>query len=291
MEYDYPVYRPPSEAYSLILQIAIGCSHNACTFCTMYKTKRFRSKTWAEIAEMIVETSGEYPRTKRVFLADGNALSLPADLLVKVLDLLYESFPRLERVSIYGGPRDILNKTPKELLCLKNHRLDLVYLGVESGSDTILKNVKKGALPADMITAGQKVKASGLGLSVTLISGLGGKDLWEEHAIESARVISAIKPDYLALLTLVMDQGAPLLRDEKEGRFSLLSPWEILRETRILIENLDLYNCVFRSNHASNYFSLGGVLNQDKEMLLHSIDMALDNPEIKKLPATNKRRL
>lgn len=291
VEYDYPVYRPPSEAYSLILQVSIGCSHNACTFCTMYKSKRFRIKTWPEIEEMIRETSRDYPRVSRVFLADGNALALPTELLIKTLDLLYARFPRLERVSIYGGPADILAKTPEELQQLKKHRLDLVYLGVESGSGRILDAVKKGVSPADMIAAGQKVKASGLGLSVTLISGLGGKDLWEEHALESARVISAIKPDYLALLTLTLERGAPLLRDVEAGKFSFLTPWEVLRETRLLIENLDLKGCIFRSNHASNYFSLGGVLNEEKEKLLQAIDAALDRPEIKKLAATNDRRL
>lgn len=291
MEYDYPVYRPPSEAYSLILQVTIGCSHNACIFCTMYKTKKFRIKTWAEIEVMILEASQSYPRTRKIFLADGNALSLSTDLLVKTLNLLYKSFSRLERVSIYGGPRDILDKTPEELLLLKKNRLDLVYLGVESGSESVLKAVKKGVSPADMIAAGRKVKGSGLGLSVTLISGLGGIDLWEEHALQSARVVSAIKPDFLALLTLVMEKGAPLLRNIEAGEFSLLTPWEILRETRVLIENLDLENCVFRSNHASNYFSLGGVLNQDKEELLHTIEMLLSKPEIKNLSATTNRRL
>lgn len=291
VEYDYPVYRPPSEAYSLILQVTIGCSHNACTFCTMYKTKKFGIKTWAEIEAMILEASQSYPRTRKIFLADGNALSLSTDLLVKTLNLLYKSFTRLERVSIYGGPRDILDKTPEELLLLKKNRLALVYLGVESGSESVLKAVKKGVSPADMIAAGRKVKGSGLGLSVTLISGLGGIDLWEEHALESARVVSAIKPDFLALLTLVMEKGAPLLRNIEAGEFSLLTPWEILRETRVLIENLDLENCVFRSNHASNYFSLGGVLNQDKEELLHTIEILLSKPEIKSLSATTNRRL
>jgi radical SAM superfamily enzyme YgiQ (UPF0313 family) len=291
VEYDYPVYRPPSEAYSLILQVSIGCSHNACTFCTMYKSKRFRIKTSPEIEEMIRETSRDYPRVSRVFLADGNALSLPTELLLKTLDLLYARFPRLERVSIYGGPADILAKTPEELQQLKKHRLDLVYLGVESGSERILQAVKKGVSPADMTAAGQKVKSSGLGLSVTLISGLGGKDFWEEHAQESSRVISAIMPDYLALLTLTLDQGAPLLKDVETGKFSFLTPWEILRETRLLIENLNLKRCIFRSNHASNYFSLGGVLNEEKEKLLQAVDAALDSPEIKRLAATNDRRL
>jgi len=291
MIYDYPVYRPPSEAYSLILQVAIGCSHNACTFCTMYKTKRYRQKSWEEIKKLIESSAGAYPRASRIFLADGNALSLPIQTLVQTLEMLRRCFPRLERISIYGGPHDILSKTKEELALLGQKGLDLVYLGIESGSEKVLKMVKKGVSPQEMTEAGRKVIDSGLGLSATIISGLGGKELWEEHAVETARVASAINPHYLASLTLLLENGAPLLSRVQKGEFSLLTPWEVLRETRKMIENLELHDCVYRSNHASNYFSLACVLNREKEDVLSRIDKYLERPDIKALPIDYYRRL
>lgn len=291
MDYDYPVYRPPSEAYSLILQLTLGCSHNACTFCTMYKTKRYREKTWSEIEALINENALEYPRTRRIFLADGNALALPTEVLISSLELLYAKFARLERVSIYGSPRDILTKTAEDLTLLKSKGLHLVYLGIESGSSQILQLVKKGVTPVETIQAGQKVRTSGLQLSATVISGLGGRELWQEHALETARVASAINPDYLAFLTLVLPEGAPLFRQVSKGEFILLTPWEVLQELRLFLENLEVQDCVFRSNHASNYFNLSGVLNQDKPELIERIAAYLASPQIKALPVDNNRRL
>ncbi len=290
-EYDYPLYRPPSEAYSLILQITIGCSHNACTFCTMYKSKRYREKTWPEIQELITRTALLYPRTRRVFLADGDALALPTDVLVKTLELLYARFPALERVTIYGGPKDALRKSDKELRLLADKGLKMVYLGIESGSARILQLVKKGVTPEEMITAGQKLRTNGLKLSATVISGLGGRELWEEHALETARVVSAINPDYLGFLTLVLPEEAPLYRRVAEGSFTMLTPWEVLRETGLFLKEVEVENCVFRSNHASNYFRLAGVLNQEKPELLQAIARYLADPRIKALPVDNNRLL
>lgn len=291
MNYDYPVYRPPSEAYSLILQLTLGCSHNACTFCVMYKTKRYREKTWSEIQELINENALEYSRTRKIFLADGNALALPTEVLVATLELLYAKFTRLERVSIYGSPRDILNKTTEDLKLLKSKGLHLVYLGIESGSSQILQLVKKGVTPEELILAGQKVRKSGLQLSATVISGLGGRELWQEHALETARVVSAINPDYLAFLTLFLNDGAPLLRHVEKGDFTLLTPWEVLQEMKLFLENIEVKDSVFRSNHASNYFNIAGVLNQDKEEMIQRIIAYLANPQIKALPIDNNRRL
>lgn len=291
MNYDYPLYRPPSEAYSLILQVTIGCSHNACTFCTMYKQKRFRQKDWPEISELINTVSQEYPHTKRIFLADGNALALPTETLVKTLKLLYVKFPSLERVSIYGGPKDILGKTPAELETLYQEGLGLVYLGIESGSEQVLKLVHKGASPQEMVEAGQKVKKSGLKLSATIISGLGGRELWEEHALETARVVSEINPHYLASLTLLLEEGAPLLRKIKEGKFTFLTPWETLKELHLFMQHVDLDNCVYRANHVSNYFSLAGVLNQERNLILQKLEYYLSRANIKALPVDYNRML
>lgn len=290
-DYDYPLYRPPSEAYSLILQVSIGCSHNACTFCTMYKGKKYRQKTWPEIDHLIKDASRQYPRTNRIFLADGNALGLPEEILIQVLENLYLSFPALERVSIYGGPNDALQKTDADLKALHSKGLSLVYLGIESGSDQILKNINKGVSANEMIQAGKKIKNSGIKLSTTLISGLGGKEYWKEHAVESAKVVSAINPDYLGTLTLVLQDGAPMLKQIKKGEFQMLTPWEILQESKLFIENLNLMNCIYRSNHASNYINLAGILNKDKDIILEKIDQYLANSYIKSLPANNDRNL
>lgn len=290
-DYDYPLYRPPSEAYSLILQVTIGCSHNACTFCTMYKNKKFRQKTWPEIQQIIDDFARRYPRTQRIFLADGNALSLPSEILLKTLEALYSSFPELERVGIYGSPGDALQKTVPELQALREKGLNLVYFGIESGSDNILKKINKGVTSAELISAGRKLKDNGLMLSATVISGLGGKQHWEEHALESARVVSAINPNYLGSLTLVLEPGAPMLKQIAAGELTMLTPWEILQETRLFINNLDLSDCIYRANHASNYFNLAGILNQDKEIILHKIDRYLKDSNIKSQAATNNRSL
>lgn len=291
LSYDYPLYRPPSEAYSLILQVTLGCSHNACTFCTMYKNKKYRQKTWAEICSMIEISAQKYPQTRKIFLADGDALSLPTETLLNTLELLFRSFSSLERVSIYAGPKDALEKSVEELSALRKTGLSLVFLGVESGSDQILSDIKKGVDAKDMILAGQKIKLSGLQLSATLISGLGGLEMWEDHARDSARVISAIKPDYLATLTLVLEEGAPMLSRLHSGSLKMLTPWEVLRETRLFIEHLELSGTIYRSNHASNYFRLAAVLNEQREELLRSIDKHLGDPLLRSLPADNSRPL
>ena len=281
MYYDYPLYRPPSEAYSLILQVTLGCSHNACTFCSMYKTKKYQQKSWAEIQELIEKAAREYPRASRIFLADGNVLAVAADILSDTVELLYRRFPGLERISCYGGPHDALNKTPDELAGLKKKGLDLVYMGIESGSDIILQKVKKGVTAEKMIEAGRKLMASGLGLSATVITGLGGRELWEEHATETARVVSAINPTYLGSLTLMLEEGTPIMRSISNGELTVLTPAEILRELKLMVENLELENCTYRSNHASNYFQLAGVLNRDKASMLQLIERYLEHPQLK----------
>jgi len=291
MHYDYPLYRPPSEAYSLIIQVTLGCSHNACTFCSMYKTKKYRQKSWDEIRELINTAVLQYPRAARIFLADGNVLAMPTDVLADTLELLYQKFAHLERVSCYGGPHDALKKRPDELAHLKSKGLELVYLGIESGSEQILQKIKKGVSAEQMIEAGRKIMASGLNLSATVITGLGGRELWEEHAEQTARVVSAINPTYLGSLTLMLQEGTPILRSIEKGELTILTPWEILREIKLMVENLELQNCTYRSNHASNYFHLAGVLNRDKAEMLAEIENYLQHPRLKSLPAEGMRSL
>ncbi|MDD4239305.1 MAG: radical SAM protein [Desulfotomaculaceae bacterium] len=280
MRYEGAIFRPPSEASSLILQISVGCSNNTCTFCSAYKDKKFRVKSWQEIESDIQSASKYKNNVNRIFLADGNALMLDTKLLIKTLERLYNDFPLLERVGIYAGAQDIIKKQSKELKELKEAGLGIVYFGLESGSDKILKLVRKGVSSAKMVEACLKIKAAGLTLSITVISGLGGVDLTEEHASETAAVISAINPDYLSTLTLMVVEGTPLYDQVQRGEFKLMTPIQDLQELKLMLEKVTLSDCTFRSNHASNYLPLKGVLNRDREALLSLLTRALSDPDM-----------
>ena len=281
-EYDYPLYRPPSEAYSLIIQATLGCSQNKCTFCSMYKSKKFTIKPLEQIKKEIDFFRIYVKKAERIFLADGDALIMPMKILKEIFIYINEKFPEAERISLYGSPKSILLKTPEELLELKNLGLGLIYLGIESGSDKILSSVKKGVSREEIIAAGKKVKKVGIPLSVTAIAGLGGKENSIEHAVETASLISEINPDYFGVLTLMLEEGTKLLEEYKKGNFIPLSSSEILEETKLMIKNINVKEkCIFRSNHASNYVSLKGTLPYEKENILKTIDYALKNNEIK----------
>ena len=291
MFYEGNTYRPPSEANSLILQITVGCRHNACTFCTVFKDKTFRIKSRAEIFEIITIAQAYEPDAKQIFLADGDALVVDSVLLIEILDRLYEKFPRLQRVGIYGGPKDILAKSPEELAALKAHGLTLVYLGVESGNAGILRSVGKGVSPEQMITAGQKIRESGLALSCTVIIGLGGKALSHEHALDTARVISAIDPPYLGALTLMVEPTAPINKAIKRGILQLITPLESLTEIRTLVGELNVTHCVFRCNHASNYLPLRATLPADRDEILKALDNVIENQSLERLRPESWRGL
>jgi radical SAM superfamily enzyme YgiQ (UPF0313 family) len=275
MRYEGTVYRPPSEAYSLIVQVTIGCSHNGCSFCNMYKEKKFRIRDLKDIMEDLEQAKLTYGLVKKVFLADGDALVLETSKLKLILSKIRELFPQCERVGIYATPKAILRKSLDELRQLKDFGIGIVYLGVESGSSDILKCINKGVTVSEMIMAGSRIKESGIKLSTTLISGIGGREKISEHAIESAKVISAIDPDYVGILTLMVENGTPIHEDVQQGIFHMLTPEEIMQETREFLQNVEVTNCIFRSNHASNYMSLSGTLPQDKNLLLQHIDLAL----------------
>lgn len=275
-----PVYRPPSEAMSLIFQVTLGCSHNACSFCVSYKGKRFKVKTWEEIEADIDMAKQYYRGVTRVFLADGNAMVAETDLLLKVLEKLYKEFPHLERVGIYARAEDFLAKTPEELKKLSEAGITLAYLGLESGSDLLLKKIYKGSTVAESVEGGRKAMEAGIPLSVTVIIGVGGPELSQENALATAAAASAINPAYLSALTMLIPEGSYMDRKVQKGDYKLLTPKETLEELRLLIQNLQLTNCVFRSNHASNYLPLKGVLNEEQEKLLSVIDMALSRPEL-----------
>lgn len=275
MRYEGTVYRPPSEAYSMIIQVTVGCSHNECTFCTMYKDKIFRMRKIEEIEKDLELARKSYKQIKRIFLADGDALALKTEYLKRILIIIKDLFPECERVGIYSGPKDILRKTKEELIELNELGLGIAYLGIESGSNEILSKIKKGVTSEEMIEAGRKIVESNIKLSVTLISGLGGQENWEEHAIESAKVINHINPHYLGLLTLMVQPGAEMYEEIKNQQLKLLTPEQIMLETQMLLENLNVKDCVFRSNHASNYIPLEGNLPKDKDRLLSQIKNVL----------------
>ena len=283
MRYEGSVYRPPSEAYSLIIQVTIGCAHNKCTFCTMFKDKRFRVRKVHEVIEDLEMARRSYRHVNRIFLADGDALVLQNKDLLVILDHIKRLFPECERVGIYGSPQDVLRKTQADLEELRDNGIGIVYIGAESGSDKVLKDICKGATRAEIIEAVKRIEASGIPSSVTFISGLAGKDGWEDHATLSGTMISEMQPSYVGLLTLITEPGAELHEDIRTGRFQTLSALEVLAETALMLENINVTRtCVFRSNHASNYVSLKGDLPRDKERMLDQLRNAMKNADMLK---------
>ena len=281
MKYEGTVYRPPSEARSWILQATIGCSHNRCTFCSMYKEKSFRIRKTEELIQEIHDARRIYGSLKRIFIADGDALMIRTEDLLKIIGELKNTFPECERIGIYASPKSIHLKSEEELKSLKEAGLGIAYMGLESGSERILQMVKKGDSSEGIISAGRKIKEAGLELSVTVISGLGGNKFWEDHAIETAQAVNQIRPDYLGLLTLMVEPGTELWDQVESGDFSLLSPYEIAQETLLMLKHLDSPGCVFRSNHASNYVALKGTLNEDREEMISTLENALSEGDFK----------
>lgn len=275
IDYEGAVWRPPSEAGSLIVQATIGCAHNQCTFCTMYKDKKFRIRSLEEIKQDIAYAGKNYGRQiRKLFLADGDALSMPAQDLLAVIAYAKEQMPWLISISSYGTALDVIHKGENQLKELKEAGLSMVYMGAESGDETILKEVRKGITKQQLIEAGKLLKQSGILNSLTLISGLGGRKLLKEHAINSAHVISEIKPEYLGFLTLMIEKEAVLYEKIKEGEMKLLQPEDVMEEMRLFLEHVDSEGTVFRSNHASNYVMLKGTLNKDRDRMLAQVKKA-----------------
>jgi len=244
----------------------------------MFKDKKFRVRDIKEVFKDFDMARKYYKRVERIFLADGDALVLTTDKLVTILDYIKKLFPECERVTIYGSPQDVLKKTPEELVALREKGIEMIYIGAESGSGKVLKDVCKGATRDEIITAVKKIEDSGIKSSVTFISGLGGKENWREHAIDTGTMISEMEPSYVGVLTLLVDSKAKLYADVKSGKFELLSPEEVVVETALMMENINVSKkCVFRSNHASNYVSLRGDLPGDKNAMLKQLQNAMKN--------------
>ena len=278
MRYEGNIFRPPSEAYSLLLQVTVGCTHNKCTFCSMYKDKQFHIRKLEDVLEDLAWARRHYARVERIFLCDGDALALSVNKLMPILNYIRENFPECERVTAYARAEDALRKTDEELKQLYEAGLTMAYVGAESGSEKVLEDIHKGETRQQLIDGVKKIEASGMKASVTFISGLAGKAGWEEHAIESGKMISEMSPSYVALLTLIVDPSVPMAKDIESGKMELLSAEEVMKETLLMLENTEVTRkCVFRSNHASNYLSLKGNLPDDKEKMMEQIREAMSN--------------
>ena len=280
IRYEGTLYRPPSEARSLIVQATIGCSNNTCTFCSMYKEKSFRIRPIDEIIKDFETGREMYRFVQRIFIADGDALIMPMEYWKTILDTIQRLFPECERVTCYATAKSILKKSIDELIYLRNNGLAMVYMGLESGSDEILTRINKGITSKQMIEAANMLHEAEIDISVTAINGLGGSELLVHHAEETGKVLSKMKPSYIGLLTLLIEPGTPLYDQHNMGDFKLLTAEEVLWEIKIIIENCDCPGSVFRANHASNFLPLKGTLNRDKEYLISQINQALDGKKM-----------
>lgn len=276
MRYEGNIFRPPSEAYSLLVQVTIGCTHNKCTFCSMYKDKKFRIRDPKEVLEDLAWARAHYRQVNRIFLCDGDALALTNGKLLPILEFIRENFPECERVTAYARASDVLRKSEEELRQLRDAGITMVYIGAESGSDAVLTQIQKGETRRQLIDGVRRAEDCGIKTSVTFISGLAGKAGWEDHAVQTGTMISEMQPSYVGLLTLMVDPDVPIAEEIRSGRLQLLSPEEVMAETALLLENTEVAKpCIFRSNHASNYLSLRGNLPRDKEAMMQQLRRAM----------------
>ncbi|MCW8885318.1 MAG: B12-binding domain-containing radical SAM protein [Motiliproteus sp.] len=280
LNYIEPLYRPPSEANSLILQITNGCSWNKCTFCEMYTDpqKKFRPKPESEVLAEIKQVAERMPDVRRIFLADGDAMVLSFKRLQAILEGIKQHFPNINRVSAYCLPRNLNNKTDQELLALKQAGLDLLYVGAESGDDQVLEWVQKGETFDSTVTALNRLGDAGIKRSVMILNGLGGSQFTQQHALNSARLANATQPEYLATLVVSFPKGEERFQQGFEGQFQALNQQQLFLEMELMLETLDLKKTIFRSDHASNYLVLKGVLGKDKQRMLDMVRSAIADP-------------
>ena len=276
MRYEGDIYRPPGEWKSYLLQTTIGCSNNTCTFCGMYLDKKFHIRPMADILEDIRMAKAYYGDVERVFLCDGDAIIMRTQELLTILEALHRAFPSLQRVTTYAGPRSTLAKTPEELRTLREAGLTRAYLGVETGCDALLKQVKKGVDAAQMLEAGVRLREAGMDLWVMVILGLAGTgEPSRRHMLDTAAMMNEMKPRHLSALTLTLDPGTELYQDCRAVRFHPITPRESLLKAKLLLENLTVDPLHFTCNHASNYLPLKGGLPEDRDRFLAMLDRAL----------------
>lgn len=278
MRYEGNIFRPFSEANSYLLQCTVGCSHNQCTFCGMYKDKTYRERSLSEIMEDIAMAADHYGDLEKVFLCDGDAIALETDMLLAILRKLYATFPSLRHVGSYVGPQSTLSKTTEELKTLRAAGLTKAYIGVETGDDELLKKIKKGVGYEQMLQAGQNLVAAGINLSAMVLLGLAGKgEASRRHALATAKICNEMKPQYLAALTVTPVPGTVLYRQVQKGGFELLDPFETLEEMKWIFENITADHMKFVGTHASNYLPVVGTLQKDKQKMIAMVDEVLKN--------------
>ena len=276
------LYRPPSEAFSLILQVTIGCSHNKCSFCSMYKGVQFHIKSFEQIKAEIDYFRSRAKYVNKIFLADGDALIVPTEKLIEILKYIKNVFPECERISTYASPKSLELKSEDELKKIKDNGISLLYIGAESGSDEVLKNINKGVTSKELGDLILKAKKVGFKTSVTFIVGILGEKDFREHAVATGKFISSCEPDYVGILSLMLEQNTKFYQEWLKGDFNEAEGTNILKEIKLIIENIDVTsNIVFRVNHASNYINLKGNLPEDKKRLIQEIEFALDKQNLK----------
>jgi radical SAM superfamily enzyme YgiQ (UPF0313 family) len=282
MKYEGMIIRPPSEANSLLLQVTVGCSHNRCSFCPTYKGEKFRIKSFSEIEEDILE-AGRYRFVEKVFLCDGDALIIPQPRLIQILASIRSHVKGAKRVGCYANAKSILRKSPDDLVQLCAAGLKIVYLGVETGNEELLKRIDKGATRTQMIEAGKRIKDAGISLSVTVLLGIGGIEKSIAHAFDTASVLTEIDPDYVGALTVMVVPRTPLYEDCVSGRFVLPDTFGFLRELEIMIAHTDFTNCFFTSNHASNYLPVRARMPEEKEKTVRMIRQVIQSGDNRRL--------
>ncbi len=275
IEYEPPVYRPPGEWRSFLVQATIGCSHNGCTFCGMYKGKKFRVRPLEDIIGDIREAAAFYNQFEKVFLCDGDAIAMKTEDLLEILREIKQDFPHCRLISTYAGPKSTLSKTPEELKLLHEAGLGRAYLGIETGMESLLKSTNKGVTRAQMLEAGLRLRNAGIDLWGIILIGLGGKPLSMENARETAKIVNEMQPNHLSAMNYTPVEGTKLGNQALRGEFQVLSAKESLLETAELIRNLNVSGMHFTSDHASNYLPLKGTLNEDRDQLLRLIDGAI----------------
>jgi radical SAM superfamily enzyme YgiQ (UPF0313 family) len=279
IQYNEPLFRPPAEANSLIFQVTLGCSWNKCAFCEMYTSKQFKVKKEEEIISEIHNVASIYPEVRRIFLADGNAMALSTNKLKSILTAINEAFPKIGRISAYALPKDISSKSLDDLIELRNLGLKLIYVGIESGDDQVLKFVNKGETYNSTVAGLLKAKKAGLKNSIMILNGLGGRKYSQQHAINSARILNEIQPEYASTLVLSFPFGIERFQQRFADKYIPMSVTELIKEMEIFIDHTQLKGTIYRSNHASNYLVLKGTLSRDKHKLLKQIGDVLENPQ------------
>jgi len=294
MDYVGHVIRPPSEAYSMIIQVTVGCSHNMCTFCGTYKDldEKFRVKDWETVRRDIDEASGYRYGFKRAFLADGDVLILPTDDILKIMNYIKKKNPKIENINMYGNAKAIMRKTPEELKSLKDAGLGVIYQGIESGNVDVLRRIKKGAFPDRMKAAASRVIESGIKLSQTVLLGIGGTELSHEHARDTGKLLGEMSPDFASALTVMILPNTELYREYKEGRFVLPDKFGLLEELRIIVKNMQVKRkCYFTSNHASNYLPIKAHLPEEQKSFINMLDRVLEKRDESILKPEHMRAL